>query len=78
MSSAAFCQWRSKYWSMDAGLLSEMKHLQAENAGLKGIVKLPAIFATIVRRWISSSLQLTRNVVPNPMGVGSSSSVRSG
>jgi putative transposase len=35
MSSAAFYQWRSKYGGTDASLISEMKHLQAENARLK-------------------------------------------
>ena len=35
MSSAAFYQWRSKYGGMDASLILEMKHLQAENAYLK-------------------------------------------
>ena len=34
-SSAAFYQWRSKYGGMDASLISEMKQLQADNAGLK-------------------------------------------
>tara|TARA_B110000908_G_scaffold171217_1_gene233188 strand:- start:48 stop:236 length:189 start_codon:yes stop_codon:yes gene_type:complete len=37
MSSTAFYQWRSKYWGMDANLISEMKQLQAKNARLKRI-----------------------------------------
>ena len=34
-SSSAFHQWRSKYVSMDASLILEMKHFQAENVRLK-------------------------------------------
>ena len=35
MSSAAFYQWQSKCGGMDASLILEMKHLQAEYARLK-------------------------------------------
>ena len=35
MSSAVFCQWRSKYGGRDASLISEMEQSQAENARLK-------------------------------------------
>lgn len=35
MSSAAFCQWRSKFVGLDASMISEMKQLQVENARLK-------------------------------------------
>ncbi len=34
MSSASFYQWRSLYGGMDASLISEMKHLQAEHSRL--------------------------------------------
>lgn len=34
-SSAAFYQWRSKFGGMEASMISEMKHLQVENARLK-------------------------------------------
>ena len=56
----------------------EFYRFQAMPKCPNGIVKLSAIFATIARRWISSSLQLTRDVVPDPMGVGSSLTVGSG
>lgn len=45
---------------------------------LEGIVKLSAFVATKARHRVSNSLQLTRDIVPDPMGVGSSLTVGCG
>ncbi len=52
MSSASFYKWRAKYGGMDAGLMSRMKELEAENARLKRMYAEERLKAEILKEAI--------------------------
>ena len=52
MSSATFYNWRAKSGGMDAGLMSRMKELEAENARLKKMYAEERLKAEILKEAI--------------------------
>ena len=52
MSSASFYKWRAKYGGMDAGLMTRMKELEAENARLKKMYAEERLKAEILKEAI--------------------------
>ena len=55
MSSATFYKWRARYGGMDAGLMSRMKELEAENARLKKMYAEERLKAEILKEAIEKS-----------------------
>lgn len=56
MSSASLYKWRAKYGGMDAGLMTHMKELEAENARLKEMyaeerLKTEILKEAIEKKW---------------------------